>query len=278
VSVRGFDKTFGQDFISGLPTSPGVYRFLDRDAEVIYVGKAKNLRRRLQSYRNASRKRVHKKMRTLVREAHSATWEALPTEEAALLRENELIKQLRPRFNVEGAFDFLYPALGMGARGGVTLLCFTTSPEEYGALDLDWFGCFRSRVRTQEAFQALVELLELLGHREKSRALPQHPRIFGSRLVGFRQVPQEVAHQLPGFLAGRQDSLLGALALALLSKPRARRDAREVQERLELIKAFHDREAVQLRRALESAGRQTTFVAQEERDALFIKAGPGVRS
>ena len=266
-----FDKTFGEDFISTLPTGPGVYRFLDQDSRVIYVGKAKNLRRRLQNYRNATRKRVHKKMRTLVREAHTASWEALPTEEAALLRENELIRRLRPRFNVDGAFDFLYPALGLGSHGRQTLLCFTAAPEEYRSLKLAWFGCFRSRTRTQEAFSALIELLEFLGHREKSRALPEHPRPVGSRLVGLRQVPQEIVDELPLFLAGRGDGLLGALALALLSKPRARRDAGEVQARLELLKAFYLGDAVQLRRALVSAGRAGSYVPHEDRDALFIR-------
>ena len=271
VSTRGFDRTVGEDFIAGLPSGPGVYRFLDRDEVVIYVGKAKNLRRRLQSYRNASRKRAHRKMLKLVREAHAVTWEALPTEEAALLRENELIKELRPRFNVEGAFDFLYPALGIGRHEHLTLLCFTTAPEAYDGLELAWFGCFRSRLRTREAFDALLELLELLGHLEKSRALPHHPRLKGSRLVGFRQAPRQVVDQIPQFLAGREESLLGALALALLSKPRARRNAGEVQARLELLKQFHLRDAVPLRRALQNAGRAGTLVAQDERDALFIR-------
>ncbi len=271
MSARSFDKTFGADFISELPTGPGIYCFLDQNSEVIYVGKAKNLRRRLQNYRNATRKRVHKKMRTLVREAHAASWEALPTEEAALLRENELIRQLRPCFNVEGAFDFLYPALGWSSNERQALLCFTTAPEEYSGLDLGWYGCFRSRLRTQEAFSALLGLLEFLGHRENYKALPEHPRIVGSRLVGIRQIPQEIVGHLPSFLAGRRDALLGALARALLAKPRARRDAGEVQARLALLKDFYVRDVVQLRRALELAGRAGSFVRQEERDALIIR-------
>ena len=277
VSARTFDKTFGEGFISGLPTGPGVYRFLDKRSEVIYVGKAKNLRRRLQSYRNASRKRAHRKMLRLVREAHGCRWETLPTEEAALLRENELIRRLKPRFNVEGAFDFLYPALGLNGQGHQALLCFSTAPERYEGLGLQWFGCFRSRVRTKDAFCSLLELLELLGHRDKAKDLPEHPRLRGSRLVGLRQIPGEVIGELEGYLAGRENGLLLALALALLAKPRARRDAKTVQDHLVLLKGFHDREAVQLRRALASAGRVGAYVPRQERDALFITAREATR-
>ena len=68
---RAFDRKFGSALVETLPTGPGIYLFRDAERGVLYVGKAKNVRRRLQNYRNASRRRVHRKMRTLVREASS---------------------------------------------------------------------------------------------------------------------------------------------------------------------------------------------------------------
>src|SRR5690606_29572813 len=99
--------------------------------EVLYVGKAKNLRRRLNTYRLASPKKRHRKMRTLVRLASRLEIEPLATEEEALLREGELIRSLRPPHNVEGAYEFLYPSLGVGMWDKHLLLAATTEPERY---------------------------------------------------------------------------------------------------------------------------------------------------
>ena len=169
---RAFDKKFGAELVVNLAAGPGVYLFRDAAQAVLYVGKAKNIRRRLQNYRNASRKRVHRKMRTLVREASSVEIRPQDTERDALLHENALIRELRPPYNVDGAFAFLYPAVGVARRDAHTLLCFSTKPEDYAGLELDWYGCFRSRPRAKEAFDALVELLALIGHLEKRTKLP----------------------------------------------------------------------------------------------------------
>ena len=85
VSKRAFDRKFGEERIAQLPMSPGVYLFKDAEEKVVYVGKAKNLRRRLSQYRNAGRRKVHRKMRLIVREAMSLHVETLADEQAALL-------------------------------------------------------------------------------------------------------------------------------------------------------------------------------------------------
>lgn len=272
MSVAAFDKKFGADFVETTPTTPGVYRYLGAKGEVLYVGKAKNLRRRLSNYRNATRKKVHRKMRTLVSEAAYLQYESLPTEEEALLREGELIRELRPRYNVEGAYAFLYPSVGVGAWDKHLLLCFTTQPEEFRHLELKWFGCFRSRPRVKAAFDGLSELLSLIGHREKSTRLPAFPRIKGSRVVGFRQIPSEVAESLPWFLAGEESGLPGEIARILLTKARARRDASQVEEHLKMLMTFYHMDALRLREALRSVGRPGSYVSQDDRDALFVRS------
>lgn len=82
------------------PRSPGIYAMLDARGEIIYVGKAKNLRTRLLSYfrpRGRPPKAIH-----ILRDAHALVWEPAADEFAALLRELELIRRWRPRFNVQG--------------------------------------------------------------------------------------------------------------------------------------------------------------------------------
>ena len=82
------------------PQQSGVYGMLDRDDQLIYVGKAKNLRTRLQSYFRKKGRRA--KAGRIIGQAKSILWEVLPGEFASLLRELELIRRWRPRFNVQG--------------------------------------------------------------------------------------------------------------------------------------------------------------------------------
>jgi excinuclease ABC subunit C len=268
-----FDKKFGAKFLSEVPACPGVYRYLGEQGQVLYVGKAKNLRRRLGNYRLATRKKRHRKMRTLVRVAVRLEIEPLATEEAALLLEGELIRSLRPPYNVDGAYEFLYPSLGVGIWDKHLLLCATTQPELYEALPLAFYGCFRSRPRVLTSFDALTDLLGLLGHREKLARLPPAPRLRGSRLVGFRQVPADVQALLVSFFAGEDARLLGVLARLLLAHPRACRNAVAVEEHLKTLRHFFDTDAARLRNALQVLGRPAEHVPRQERDALFIRAG-----
>jgi excinuclease ABC subunit C len=100
--MKLFDGKFGSDRLRELPRQPGVYLFLDAKGRVLYAGKAKDLRRRLAGYRNASRRKAaHRKMRTLVRLAASLEIRPQESETQALLLENQLIRTLRPPYNVD---------------------------------------------------------------------------------------------------------------------------------------------------------------------------------
>lgn len=272
MAERAFDRKFGPEHLQTVPTTPGVYLFRDEAARVIYVGKAKNLRRRLSSYRLASRRRAHRKMRILVREASALEVRPCESEQAALLTEDALIKQLRPAYNVDGAYAFLYPAIGLAGDRRRLLLALSTDPEQWTGLSLHWYGVFRSRPRAKAGFEALHGLLTRLGHREPRSRLPAHPAVRGARLVAVRQLPQPVLDALPGFLAGRDDHLPRVLSQALLLRPRARQQAGDVQLQLHALQALFDRDCARLRATLERLGDPRDFVTQDERDALFIRA------
>lgn len=95
-----------------IPTGPGVYRFRDRDRRVIYVGKAKNLRNRLNSY-FADETRLHERTRRMVNTARSVEWTVVATEVEALQLEWTWIKEYDPRFNVMFKDDKSYPWLAV---------------------------------------------------------------------------------------------------------------------------------------------------------------------
>ena len=265
-----FDRKFGADWLRELPAAPGVYLFRGERGEVLYAGKAKDVRRRLQGYRNATRRKAHRKMRALVREASALEVLLQPSEREALLLENELIRTLRPRYNVDGAFSFLYPAIGFGWRGHQALLAFTTSPDAWRQLDLRWHGSFRSRRRARDAFDALTGLLGFLAHPEPRSRLPRVPRPRGSRLVAFRQLDPDLFARIGQLLAGESPAAVEELSLRLLEKAGARQEAERVEADLRRVAAFYRSDLAKLRNALRAAGRSGSFVPQGERDALFL--------
>lgn len=96
-----------EEKISILPDTPGVYIYFDSDGTVIYVGKAKNLKRRVSSYFN----RTHDSLRTnlLVRAISDMKYIVVPTEQDALNLEASMIKEYQPRYNVLLKDDKSYP-------------------------------------------------------------------------------------------------------------------------------------------------------------------------
>lgn len=96
-----------QQKLAILPESPGVYTYYDAEGTVIYVGKAKNLKRRVSSYFN----RTHDVLRTnlLVRAIADLSYIVVPTEQDALNLENSMIKEYKPRYNVLLKDDKSYP-------------------------------------------------------------------------------------------------------------------------------------------------------------------------
>lgn len=95
--------------LSALPSNPGVYQFYDANDVILYVGKAKNLKKRVSSYFNKNHE--YGKTRVLVKKIRAIKHIVVPTESDALLLENNLIKELRPRYNVLLKDDKSYPWL-----------------------------------------------------------------------------------------------------------------------------------------------------------------------
>ena len=99
-------ETF-QDLQSTIPTEPGIYKYFDKDNTLLYVGKAKNIRKRVSSY--FSRNQNSHKTNELVRRIDHIEFTIASSEQDAFLLENSLIKEFQPRYNIDLKDDKTYP-------------------------------------------------------------------------------------------------------------------------------------------------------------------------
>ena len=88
-----------KDIIKGLPENPGVYRYYNKEGTLLYVGKAKNLKKRVTSY--FVKKQENLKTRILVKQIIDIQYLVVDTELDALLLENSLIKKYQPKYNIQ---------------------------------------------------------------------------------------------------------------------------------------------------------------------------------
>ena len=103
------EKTNDQLALKNIPPKPGVYQFWDAKGDLLYIGKAKNLKNRVKSYFNKDNYRVNAKTRVLVGKIYNITFTIVDTEIDAWLLENSLIKKHQPRYNVLLKDDKTYP-------------------------------------------------------------------------------------------------------------------------------------------------------------------------
>jgi excinuclease ABC subunit C len=92
------EKSTISEYLKNITTSPGVYKFLNKSDRVIYVGKAKNLKKRVRSYFTG--KKSDEKTRSLVSNISRISVVLVDTESDALLLENNLIKKFKPKYNI----------------------------------------------------------------------------------------------------------------------------------------------------------------------------------
>ena len=137
---------------SNLPTDPGVYRFFDKDEKVIYVGKAKNIKNRLNSYFGSN---LQIKTRKMVNTAVRVDWTLVKTEVEALQLEFTWIKQYSPDFNVQFKDDKSYPHLAIDLKSEFPRLFISRSKKIPG---VRYFGPYSHAWALRSTFETLIKI------------------------------------------------------------------------------------------------------------------------
>ena len=137
---------------TNLPSDPGVYRFFDKDEKVIYVGKAKNIKNRLNSYFGSN---LQIKTRRMVNTAVRVDWTLVKTEVEALQLEFTWIKQYNPDFNVQFKDDKSYPYLAIDLKSEFPRLFISRSKKIPG---VRYFGPYSHAWALRSTFETLIKI------------------------------------------------------------------------------------------------------------------------
>ncbi|MBU1084596.1 MAG: excinuclease ABC subunit UvrC [Candidatus Omnitrophota bacterium] len=235
-----------KDRIKELPDAPGVYKFLDADKHIVYVGKAGRLRRRVASYFNRGKAKDDRAQLLLDTVKHIEYIQA-SSEAEALIYEAGLIKDYRPRFNIELKDDRSYPFLKLSINEKYPRLTVTRRRLKDGAV---YYGPYVNVKLLKEAVSFMKKIFPLRTcmSLKKKVCLEYH--------IGQCQGPcenkigkeeyAETVGQLKKFLEGKKEDLMDALRVQMnrYSKAREYEKAINVKRRVEALTAvrqMHDR-------------------------------------
>jgi excinuclease ABC subunit C len=212
VSPHAFD---GKSFVRTLTGSPGVYRYFDADDELLYVGKAGNLKKRVGSY--FLKPRMEPRIAAMVAQIARCEITVTRTEGEALLLESQLIKSLKPRYNILLRDDKSYPYIYLSGGEDYPRLAF-----HRGARNLPgrFFGPYPSTFAVRESLNLMQKLFKVRQcedsyFRNRSRPCLQHqigrctaPCV---ALIGVDDYRSDVRHA-EMFLEGRSSAVIDELA------------------------------------------------------------------
>jgi excinuclease ABC subunit C len=232
---------------SDIPTSPGVYRFINGRGTVIYVGKAKNLRNRLSTYFGPAES-LMERTRRMVDTARKVDWTVVPTERAALQLEYAWIKEFQPEFNIRFRDDKSYPYLVVTVTDTIPRVFLSRRKDIPGA---KYFGPFANSWALRDTLNTLLKAFPVRSCTETTYRRAQRenrPCLLGdigkcaAPCVG-RIEPAEhkaLALGLASFMDGKDDRIIDTLRLDMLHSAE-RLDferAAKLRDRLEAIETI----------------------------------------
>lgn len=230
-----------KETVKNLPGSPGVYMMKSASGEILYVGKAENLKKRVSSYFQSSRSHPDR-IRSLVSQIADVAYLPTATSAEALLYENGLIKQLSPKYNVALRDDKSYPMLKMTLKEKFPRIMITRQKKKDGAV---YYGPYTNAKLLKDALKVLRKLFPL----RTCNKIPARKCLefdIGQCLGPCEgKVSEErygqIVKELKLFLEGRHSELLKLLTdrMKELSRGEKFEEALECRDRLEALSSVN---------------------------------------
>lgn len=254
----------GEKFFTEVPSKPGVYMMLGEGDELLYVGKAKNLRTRLRSYARVSAGDEERRV-LLVTAVRSIKWEECETEALAVGRETELLRAMRPPFNFTHTSASEYLAIAVADRADGARLRLTAASAQEGEV---LYGCFPFAAATPDAYKALLRVLFLAQPNSGTRIPSRLTRAAGCELA----IAPELRRGLRAYLSGRTMRVLVELERHVAASHAGDHLAvRSAARDLDQLRAFYELGPRALRRLQQRHGMPPAPVTGDELTDLMAR-------
>ena len=237
--------------IKDLPTESGIYQMLDSNGSIIYIGKAKNIKKRVSQYFLPTR---DFKTHVLVDHIHAIKPIITKSEHEALLLENQLIKQHKPRFNVLLKDDKTYPYIKVTVQDPFPKIIITRHKKADGA---KYFGPYTSIGSTRKLRQVLLDLFPIRDCKQAIDAVTKQKKCIQldlGKCIGpciYKDVKPQYDHYIQQcllFLDGKRRDILDALTeeMTALSNEQNYEKAAIVRNKRQLLTALQEQHHVDL--------------------------------
>jgi len=267
--------------VKNLPALPGCYLFYDQRGEVIYVGKAVNLRSRVRSYFNPNTWAASPKTARLVKEIARIEVVVRGNELEALIQEAELIKKHRPRYNIRLKDDKRYPYLKVTWQDDFPTVVVTRRIERDGARYYGPYSSAKAVYATRDALRKMFPFLScdrvITGHDTRA-CLYYDIKLCSGPCIGAINRAEYRANiqRLCDFLEGKSDQVIADVRARMEAAARALQFERAAEYRDQLRALEH---VVEKQRVISSAGSDQDVIAfaRDEGETcvqvLFIRGG-----
>jgi excinuclease ABC subunit C len=278
ISIRISDELVSvEQKLEGLPTGPGVYQHKDAEGVVLYVGKAKNLRNRVRQYFQRSRS-VDRRIELMLQKATDLEIIVTDSEVEALILEANLIKKLRPRYNINLKDDKSYPYIVI-TNEPFPRVFVTRRMRRDGS---HYFGPYTDVKNVRAALKAVRDIFmirscnflldaDTIARRKYRLCLDYHIKKCGGPCEGLisRESYQSMIDQVASVLRGKTESLIQRLQgeMDALSAAMKYEDAAVVRDRIKGLRAYSERQKAVM---LDANDRDIVAFASDGDDACGV--------